>query len=493
MAAIHRFTGRLSSRPTWITGALIGTALLTLAVAQLAILSAAAETPATDAFQRTWARTDQPVANGNVLRTWMWGPQANTGALQEPYDDAPGGMRTVQYYDKSRMEDAAWSGATEPWDVTNGLLVVEMVTGQLQLGDTHFEAHDPATVNIAGDPGSQPTYADIAAFGLRDQPATAVGTTLTTWVDGSGIMATAPADPPANVTAAERLTVEGIDHTVASVFWDFMNSSGLVQENGELTEAPLFQNSYYATGYPITEAYWSQVMIGGEPTTVLWQCFERRCLTFNAANQSGWQVEAGNVGQHYYAWRSSLTSGTDPEPEPNPTEPPILTPTPGPDATTFTDGSWTVGKDIEAGTYRSGASGVMCYWERLSGFGGTIDDIIANDINTGRAVVSIDASDTGFFSEGCGTWSTDLSAITTSPTADFGDGTWIVSVDVGPGTWRNSDSSEGCYWERQSDFTGDLDGIIANEFSTSIQTVTISGSDAAFTSKTCGTWTRIGD
>ena len=488
MTAIHRFTGRFSSRPAWITGALIGTALLTLAVAQLAILSAAAEAPATDAFQRTWARTDQPVADGSVLRTWMWGPAANTGALEEPYDEAPGGMRTVQYYDKSRMEDASWSGATDPWDVTNGLLVVEMVTGQLQLGNTHFEAHPPATANIAGDPGSQPTYADIAAFGLRDEPATAVGTTLTTWVDGTGILATAPATPPASVTAAERLTVEGIDHTVASVFWDFMTSSGLVQENGNLVEAQLFLNPYYATGYPITEAYWSQVAIGGTPTTVLWQCFERRCLTYNPDNPAGWQVEAGNVGQHYYDWRSSLT----PDTEPNPTEPPILTPTPGPEAKTFTDGSWTVGKDIEAGTYRSGDTGELCYWERLSGFGGTLDDIIANDINPGRAVVTIAETDTGFFSERCGTWSSDLSAITSSPTADFGDGTWIVNVDVGPGTWRNNDSSEGCYWERQSDFNGDLDSIIANDFSTSIQTVTISASDAGFTSKGCGTWTRIG-
>ena len=33
------------------------------------------------------------------------------------------------------------------------------------------------------------------------------------------------------------------------------------------------------------------------------QCFERRCLTYTPDNPDGWQVEAGNVGQHYYAWR----------------------------------------------------------------------------------------------------------------------------------------------------------------------------------------------
>jgi hypothetical protein len=33
------------------------------------------------------------------------------------------------------------------------------------------------------------------------------------------------------------------------------------------------------------------------------RCFERRCLTDTPDNAPGWQVEAGNVGQHYCAWR----------------------------------------------------------------------------------------------------------------------------------------------------------------------------------------------
>src|SRR5437868_3190567 len=55
------------------------------------------------AFQRVWTRTDQLVAQHAVNRSWYWGPQANT-ATQEYYKDAPGGMRLVQYFDKSRME-----------------------------------------------------------------------------------------------------------------------------------------------------------------------------------------------------------------------------------------------------------------------------------------------------------------------------------------------------------------------------------------------------
>ncbi len=36
---------------------------------------------------------------------------------------------------------------------------------------------------------------------------------------------------------------------------------------------------------------------------MLVQAFERRLLTFVPGNSAGWQVEAGNVGRHYYEWR----------------------------------------------------------------------------------------------------------------------------------------------------------------------------------------------
>ncbi len=92
-------------------------------------------------------------------------------------------------------------------------------------------------------------------------------------------------------------------HRVASVFWQFMNAQGTVYENGQFVSAQLFQNPYYATGYPIAEAYWAAVKVGGQQRDVLMQCFERRCLTYTPANPAEWQVEMGNVGQHYFAWR----------------------------------------------------------------------------------------------------------------------------------------------------------------------------------------------
>ncbi|MGC0142114.1 hypothetical protein [Pseudactinotalea sp. Z1732] len=69
----------------------------------------------------------------------------------------------------------------------------------------------------------------------------------------------------------------------------------------------------------------------------------------------------------------------------------------------FGNGTWRVGEDIEPGTYRTdGGSG--CYWERLSGFSGEFSDIISNDFTSGPSTVTIQGSDAGFSSQGCGTW-----------------------------------------------------------------------------------------
>jgi subtilisin family serine protease len=262
-----------------------------------------------EAFERTWARTDRPVKELAVGRTWMWGDGPASDALLEEYAEAPGGQRSVKYYDKSRME------VTQPdadpaalWYVTNGLLVMELITGNMQVGDTRFAERAPAEVNVAGDPddAAGPTYATFGA--LLDATPLPDGATISQRLACDGTVTDDPALAAYGVTTAERVQEPGLDHQIASVFWDFMNSSGLVYEDGVTFEARLFENPYYATGLPVTEAYWSTVKVAGEPRDVLIQCFERRCLTFTPANAAGWQVEAGNVGLHYFRWRY----GTDP-------------------------------------------------------------------------------------------------------------------------------------------------------------------------------------
>jgi hypothetical protein len=118
----------------------------------------------------------------------------------------------------------------------------------------------------------------------------------------------------------------------------------------------------------------------------------------------------------------------------------------------FGDGQWVVGEDIKPGTYRTREGSSSCYWERVKGFSGS-DDILANDNTDDPAVVTIANKDAGFTSEDCGTWTTDLSQVTSSKTT-FGPGTWIVGTDVAPGTYRSS-GGDGCYWERLKNFSGD--------------------------------------
>jgi spore germination protein GerM len=257
------------------------------------------------AFETRWARTDLPVEQGEISRTWMWGPKPYTEGMMEDYADSPGGERLVQYFDKSRMEiNHPDSPDDSVWYVTNGLLVVEMVDGRMQVGDEEFVDAAPAQVQIAGDPNvvDAPTYADINSYGLRGLPASGIGAVIDqTLVDGEIVQD--PRFAEYGVTAAYRVSVPNVDHTVASVFWDFMNSAGTVYVDGEYVEEDLFLNPFYATGLPITEAYWTTVPVAATAQDVLWQCFERRCLTYTPANPEGFQVEAGNVGQHYYQWR----------------------------------------------------------------------------------------------------------------------------------------------------------------------------------------------
>ena len=167
-------------------------------------------------------------------------------------------------------------------------------------------------------------------------------------------------------------------------------------------------------------------------------------------------------------------------------------PTTIPPLKTFGDGIWIVGTDISAGTYRTDASPDHCYGARLSGFGGTFDEIIANELGTEPLIVTIEKSDAGFESNRCGQWTSDTTPRTSTPTSKLGDGYWVVGSEVAPGLWRNNNSSDSCYWERLSGFSWEFEDVIANELSDSIQTVQIGTADTGFHADRCGTWTYLG-
>ena len=288
--------------------------------------SAQAIAPGASSFERTWSRTDQPVASGSAQRTWMWGQAAFSAPMTEWYAESPGGQRVVQYFDKSRMEITnPYGNPNSIWYVTNGLIVKELVTGQMQTGDNTFLELTPAQVNVAGDPDDAggPTYASFAGQltgGLPDAQ-----NPITRVINRDGTVTSDPAYAAHNVATTQFTPETG--HWIAAPFWSFMNAIGTVEENGQMVTAPLFENPYYATGYPITDAFWAQVKVGGSVKAVLVQCFERRCLTFTPSNAPEWQVEMGNVGQHYFKWRYNMEIPAEPPaPDAGHTDPTDTTP-----------------------------------------------------------------------------------------------------------------------------------------------------------------------
>jgi hypothetical protein len=155
----------------------------------------------------------------------------------------------------------------------------------------------------------------------------------------------------------------------------------------------------------------------------------------------------------------------------------------------FGAGTQIVGADIAPGTYRS-MGGDFCYWERLRGFGGTVRDIIANNIGEGPWIVTVSAADKGFDSSGCSDWTLDLSPITDNPTDPFGPGMYFIGKDIAPGTWQSS-GGEACYWERLTGFSGQLKDVKANDLLGGPTVVEIDPGDQGFYSEDCGTWTRL--
>lgn len=156
----------------------------------------------------------------------------------------------------------------------------------------------------------------------------------------------------------------------------------------------------------------------------------------------------------------------------------------------FGDGDHAVGSDVQPGTYRTRSGSSGCYFARLKGFGGTLDEVIANENTNAPAVVTIATTDKGFQSARCAKWTQDLSAITTSQTS-FGDGDFIVGTDIAPGTYRNS-GQQGCYYSRLRGFGHTLEDVISNDNTNAPAIVTIAASDKGFEAARCGTWTKVG-
>ncbi len=234
-------------------------------------------------FQKQWHTVEGIAPN-------LWGPSLGAPKL-EAYSDTSSGYRLVQYFDKGRMELAGPKDGT----VTNGLLATELITGQMQIGNDSFESHDPAAIPIAGDPDSPgPMYATLndRAAKLLAPASSHVGMIVSASVSAAGDLSEATPTSSADVRriAIADTTLSVYDdvtqHNVPAAFATYRAKTGLG-----------------VIGYAKSEPFVATVKIAGVQRQVVVQVFERRVLTYNAANSDAFKVEMGNIGQHYYRWR----------------------------------------------------------------------------------------------------------------------------------------------------------------------------------------------
>ena len=148
-----------------------------------------------------------------------------------------------------------------------------------------------------------------------------------------------------------------------------------------------------------------------------------------------------------------------------PTEVP---PTPTPEIEGLvSEGTHIVGTDIEPGVYVGMAGtefGDTCYWERLSGLTGNLDDILANGNAKGRYYVEVLPTDMAL-QTGCELLPIDQVPAPAEFETALGPGMYIVGRDIQEGLYRGeagTDFSDSCYWARLSGLAGGLNTILAN-------------------------------
>lgn len=78
------------------------------------------------------------------------------------------------------------------------------------------------------------------------------------------------------------------------------------------------------------------------------------------------------------------------------------------------------------------------------------------------------------------------------PARAFGDGVFVVGLDIEPGIYRAQGDHRGkVYWARLRNLRGESASIIANAFNDGMATVEILSTDVAFESRQSGGWRRI--
>lgn len=234
---------------------------------------------------RRWASDDAVVANGDLQRRWTWGNTVLASG-SEPWAEAPGGTRAVWYLPKARMEITnPAANSDDAFYVSSGLLVDELIGGFVQTGSAAQVTYAPANVAVVGDapPAQTITYADlrpVATINDEHRSTPRPNAVVVEALDKGGSVTVDPRFGSYNVRLGTFTDSKG--HNIAAVFTDAIPLSQLL----------------YLAGNPVSEPYWITVLVGGKPTDVLIQAFDRRMITYTPSNPSVSRVEWGNVGIH---------------------------------------------------------------------------------------------------------------------------------------------------------------------------------------------------
>jgi hypothetical protein len=162
---------------------------------------------------------------------------------------------------------------------------------------------------VAGDPRKDnpltPGYAafrGVATLHGDNQASWRVGRAVDDVIDVNGRVSKIAGNP----NLPEYATfVRETGHNVPDVFLKYLND---------------MRTTYgfdwtFVVGYPITEAYWTQMRVSGQDMPVLVQIYQRRVMTYVPDFPATWQVQQGNMGQHYLEWRSLNMMNRLPRPD----------------------------------------------------------------------------------------------------------------------------------------------------------------------------------
>ncbi len=197
----------------------------------------------------------------------------------------------------------------------------------------------------------------------------------------------------------------------------------------------------------------------------------------------------------------SISSGASNRPTPAPD---MLLQEIGPeDRIRFGEGIYRVGTEIRPGLYRNVApeagffDGLLgCNWERLSGFSGTEQEVIASN----RVfltppppfdMVRILPTDKGFKSEDCGQWVEVRDSDQLAPSrTTFADGVFRIVLDIEPGIYAADNPEDRCKYGFIHSF--DAGGLRTYEAGIEGRILLDVPADiAAIAVQDCGTWTRM--